>query len=217
MTANKEDYIKTIYNLGGEKTIVSNKLIAECMGVSPAAVSEMIAKLNQEGLIIYEAYKGSKLSEKGLLYCLPLIKSHRLWEVFLMRYLGYSWAEAHCEAELLEHASTTRLVERLDGFLNYPKTCPHGSPIPRENEVAENPKYLLLSELRVGDQSVILKVTEEPELLNYLQQVGIYIGEEFELISTGEYEGILILKTNDGNKSLSYKAAGKVYVQCPRE
>ena len=53
MTSNKEDYLKAIYEQGGMENHVSNKQIAEKLGVAAASVSEMLAKLQQDGLIEY--------------------------------------------------------------------------------------------------------------------------------------------------------------------
>ncbi|MDQ4678147.1 metal-dependent transcriptional regulator, partial [Stenotrophomonas maltophilia group sp. RNC7] len=86
MTPNKEDYIKAIYKLRKEDELISNKEIAESLKIAPASVTEMLGKLSKQELIQYEPYRGSRLTEKGLQIAVILVRGHRLWEVFLMRY-----------------------------------------------------------------------------------------------------------------------------------
>lgn len=212
MTPNKEDYLKSIYNLGGTEKLITNKQIAEALQISPASVTEMLGKLNKEGLIHYEAYKGSRLTSEGIKVAVALVQGHRLWEVFLMEYLGYSWSEAHEDAELLEHITPERLVRRLDAFLNYPEHCPHGRIIPRSGGKAEGPLLYSLKELPVGVASHIRRVNEEQELLDYLQQTGISIGSPVRIVETGAYEGPLTLDLDGKHIQISSRAAGQIYV-----
>jgi len=129
MTGNKEDYLKIIYELGGESKKVSNKEIAEGLGISPPSVSEMVKKLLKEGYVEYTSYQGVSLTEAGLKEAMKIRKRHLLWEVFLAEKLGYDIEDIHEEAEKLEHITSSKLEEHLDRFLNYPEFCPHGSRI----------------------------------------------------------------------------------------
>ncbi len=212
MTPNKEDYLKEIYKLGGAEQLVSNKQIAEVLKIAPASVTEMLAKLNREGLTVYEPYKGSRLTQEGLRIAISLLRGHRLWEVFLMRHLGYSWSEAHEDAELLEHITPPRLTGRLDKFLNYPAYCPHGSAIPHEDGQMEKTSLVPLVQLAQGESSLIRRVSEEKELLDYLQSSGIRIGGFVTVIDVGAYEGSLTLKLDGKQIQISYKAACQIYV-----
>ena len=212
MTPNKEDYIKVIHHLGGAEDLVGNKQIADALNIAPASVSEMLGKLGREGLIAYEAYKGTKLTEKGLQMALALVRGHRLWEVFLIRHLDYSWREAHEDAELLEHIAPQRLTDRLDKFLNFPAHCPHGSAIPNSNGLVNTRQLQTLDQLMEGESSTIRKVIEESELMDYLQSLGIEIGQIVKVIEIGAYEGPLTLALNGKQIQLSYKAACQIYV-----
>lgn len=216
MTPNKEDYLKEIYKLGGSEHVISNKLIAGSLSISPASVTEMLGKLQKEGLIEYEPYKGSRLTNSGLQIAISLLRGHRLWEVFLIRHLGYSWSEAHEDAELLEHVTPPRLTGRLDNFLNYPAYCPHGSAIPLPDGHIEKSELITLDNLSVNDSSYIRRVVEEKELMDYLQEVGIEIGSYITIKSMGAYEGPITLEL-DGLKEksiqISYKAACQIYVE----
>lgn len=212
MTRSKEDYLNLIYRLGGEKELVPNKLLSEQMGIAPASVTEMLSKLSREGLISYTPYKGSLLTEEGLESCIQVVRSHRLWEVFLMRHLGYTWSEAHEDAHLLEHTAPPRLVERLDRFLNFPAFCPHGSVIPTADGSTKHPALVPLCGLHKGDSSRIRRITEEAELLDYLEALGFVLGEAFTVKDIAPYEGPIVLSLADRELSISHKAACKVYV-----
>lgn len=213
MTPNKEDYLKTIYKLGGLEKLVSNKQIAEVLQIAPASVTEMLGKLKREGLIQYEPYKGSSLTEEGMRAAISLVRGHRLWEVFLMRHLGYSWSEAHEDAELLEHITPQRLTNRLDQFLNYPAYCPHGSSIPHPDGQIDLVPMQPLIHLAVGVSSHIRRVTEEKILLDYLQERGIVIGGTVRIVEAAAYEGPLTLDMNGKRIQISYKAACQIYVE----
>lgn len=212
MTPNKEDYLKEIYKLGGIEEQVSNKQIAESLQIAPASVTEMLGKLKREGLIHYEPYKGSRLTDAGMRIAITLVRGHRLWEVFLMRHLGYSWSEAHEDAELLEHITPSRLTARLDQFLNYPAYCPHGSAIPHPDGQVDLTPLQPLNLLPIGQISHIRRVTEEKELLDYLQASGITIGSAVRIVEAGAYEGPLTLDLEGKQVQISYKAACHIYV-----
>lgn len=212
MTPNKEDYLKTIYKFGGLEELVSNKQIAEALQIAPASVTEMLGKLRREGLLQYEPYKGSRLTAEGMRAAISLVRGHRLWEVFLMRHLGYSWSEAHEDAELLEHITPPRLTTRLDQFLNYPAYCPHGSAIPHMDGQMDHVPLQTLNQLPIGTASHIRRVTEEKELLDYLQENGITIGSAVCVTEAAAYEGPLTLALEGRRVQISYKAACQIYV-----
>lgn len=134
MTPNKEDYIKAIYKLGGNHELVSNKSITNMLQISAASTTEMLNKLVAEEYVTYERYKGARLTEKGIMFAERLIRTHKIWEVFLVKSLGFSPEEVHAQAEVLEHASSPELIERLVEFLDDLTHCPHGEIIPTLHE-----------------------------------------------------------------------------------
>ena len=116
MTPHKEDYLKVIMELGGDKQLVNNKQIGQALSVSAASVTEMSVKLLKDGLISHIPYQGVQITDKGQLIANKLIRKHRLWEVFLSEKLDFNWDEVHDEAELLEHVSSDRLIDSLDAY-----------------------------------------------------------------------------------------------------
>lgn len=212
MTPQKEDYIKELYKLGGAEQQIGNKKLAEALKVTPPSVTEMLGKLQHEKLIEYKPYHGSQLTAEGIRKAISLLRGHRLWEVFLMRHLGYSWSEAHEDAEMLEHMTPIRLIERLDQFLNFPAYCPHGSAIPHPDGSIEVVPLIPLNQLAPGDSAYVRRVVEETELMDYLQTLGVKIGSKITLVEQAPYEGPLTIVI-DGNKvQLSYKASCKLYM-----
>lgn len=214
MTSNKEDYLKAIYESGGMENYVPNKLIAEKLSIAAASVSEMLTKLQQSGLIKYRAYHGSKLTEKGLEACIHVVRSHRLWEVFLMRCLGYTWREAHEDAHLLEHIAPERMMDRLDSFLNFPQTCPHGARIPAKGKKTADIEYMkTLNRLVPGERAILARIEEDGKLLDYLASCGVQVGKKIQMLSAEEYEGPVTFQQEEQVITISYKAASQVYVK----
>ena len=134
MTPNKEDYIKAIYKLGGRDEFVSNKAINQMLNLSAASTTEMLNKLVNDGTVEYIRYTGAKLTQKGIKVAERLIRSHKIWEVFLVKSLGFSGESVHEQAEILEHSSSVEMTERLAEFLGNPTHCPHGEEIPPYSE-----------------------------------------------------------------------------------
>ena len=116
MSPNREDYIKTIFNQNEKNIKLNNKRLAELLNVSPASTSEMIRKLIESGHVERDSKKGLTLTTKGREEAETLVQKHRLWEVFLVEHLGYSWTEVHDDAEILEHSTSDKLAKRLNQF-----------------------------------------------------------------------------------------------------
>ena len=125
VTLSEENYLKTIFHLGcQDKTPVNTNAIAQKMETKASSASDMIKKLSEKGLVDYQKYKGVQLSENGRLAAISVIRKHRLWEVFLVNKLSFSWDEVHEVAEQLEHIKSEKLTEELESFLDYPTQDP---------------------------------------------------------------------------------------------
>lgn len=106
---------------------VSTKLLAERIGVSASTASESIRKLADQGLVHHEKYGAVTLTDAGRRAALAMVRRHRLMETFLVQELGYGWDEVHDEAEILEHAVSDRMLDRIDAKLGHPTRDPHPS------------------------------------------------------------------------------------------
>ena len=135
VTVSKEDYLKAIWTLseretsGGRQEAMTNDL-AEKLQVSPPAVSRMLKQMESQSLVAHTPYYGVCLTEKGRAIALRIVRRHRLLELFLMKILNYPPDAVHEEAERLEHHISAEFEMRIDELLGFPKSCPHGSPIP---------------------------------------------------------------------------------------
>src|ERR1700743_48093 len=129
-SASKENHLKAIFHLQQEHGMVTTSVLAAALRTRPASVTDMLKKLKDQKLLIYERYKGFKLNSEGKKASLQVIRKHRLWEYFLVKKLQFGWDEVHEIAEELEHIASKKLIDRLDAFLRFPDTDPHGDPIP---------------------------------------------------------------------------------------
>jgi DtxR family Mn-dependent transcriptional regulator len=212
MTPNREDYLKLILELGGDQKKINNKQIVSGLDVSAASVSEMISKLLKEGLVEQSPYQGVQLTETGLASASALIRKHRLWEVFLVEHLHYSWNEVHDDAEVLEHVTSETLASRLEAYLDHPRYCPHGGMIPEQGELIHEGEKNTMSSYPVGTKIRIARVLDERELLDYLVSIQLNIHEEYEIIDAAAYEGPITIKNDTKEIAVSYKAASTIFV-----
>ncbi|MBJ1725850.1 metal-dependent transcriptional regulator [Enterococcus faecium] len=212
MTPNREDYLKIILELGGDTTKVNNKQIVSSLDVSAASVSEMISKLVKEELVEHSPYQGVQLTASGLQKASSLIRKHRLWEVFLVEHLDYSWNEVHDDAEVLEHVTSEHLADHLENYLNHPEHCPHGGSIPKKEEVVHEERRQTLESYPVGTKVRIARVLDEKELLDYLVTIDLNINEEYEIVDIAAYEGLITIQNDRKKIPVSFKAASTIFV-----
>ncbi|MCD5028277.1 metal-dependent transcriptional regulator [Enterococcus asini] len=212
VTPNREDYLKLILELGGDQQKINNKQIVAGLSVSAASVSEMLTKLVKEGLVAHTAYQGVQLTEAGLVSASNLLRKHRLWEVFLVEHLNYSWNEVHDDAEVLEHVTSEKLAQNLADYLGDPKQCPHGGVIPGAKEKVQEVKRMTLADYQVGDRIRIARVLDEKELLDYLVSLGIGIGDCYTITDCAAYEGPITIENETQSCSVSHKAAMTIFV-----
>ncbi|EOI04953.1 iron-dependent repressor [Enterococcus moraviensis ATCC BAA-383] len=212
MTPNREDYLKLIFELGGDENKINNKQIVSGLDVSAASVSEMISKLVKEKLVEHSPYQGVQLTEIGLKKASTLIRKHRLWEVFLVEHLNYSWNEVHDDAEVLEHVTSQTLANRLSEYLNQPKFCPHGGVIPGDDQPVHEEQRETLVDYPVGTTIRIARVLDEKELLDYLVSIDLNIHEEYTIDEIAAYEGPISISNKNKKIAISYKAASTIFV-----
>jgi DtxR family Mn-dependent transcriptional regulator len=186
----EENYLKAIYHLSdaGIKSVLTNEL-AEAMSTKAASATDMVKKLASKKFISYKKYYGASLTAKGKAEALTVIRKHRLWETFLVQELGFAWDEVHEVAEQLEHIQSKRLIEKIDEFLNYPKTDPHGDPIP-DNKGRLQPQHTIVcSQLKEGQQAVITAVKDsDSALLKLLDKIGARPGKKIKIIGREPYD-----------------------------
>ncbi|WP_418264536.1 metal-dependent transcriptional regulator [Flavobacterium faecale] len=215
MTHSEENYLKAIYHLtSSTNTDVSTNAIAETMETKASSVTDMIKKLAEKDLVNYKRYQGVSLTIKGGLAAKMIVRKHRLWEVFLVEKLDFSWDEVHDIAEQLEHIKSEKLINKLDNFLGNPTEDPHGDPIPDANGQIQKIEKQLLSELTMGQIAICVGVKDtSSEFLKYLDKQEISLGSQIEFIEKEEFD--LSVKINvDGNVlNISNKIASNIFVK----
>ena len=217
VTLSEEDYIKVIYHLGkGKKTSVSTNSIAEKMATKPSSVSDMVKKLSDKGLINYKKYKGVSLTELGKKTALNLVRKHRLWEVFLVDKLDFTWDEVHEVAEQLEHIRSEKLIDKLDQHLGFPEVDPHGDPIPSKSGEFKKSIKKLLKDLPVGISGVCVGVKDSsPPFLKFLDKNHIALGDEINILDKEEFDDSFIIKINNSTLHISNQIASNLYIKIP--
>lgn len=213
-----EDYAKAIYKLqlaGGEGTAVSNSALAETLGVSRGAITSMLKRLEELGLIEYAPYKGASLTPAGERVALEVMRHHRLLESYLAEVLGMPWDRVHEEAEVLEHYISEEFEELIAAALGDPAYDPHGAPIPsRDLKLAADGSDCALADCEPGMQGVFVRIGDsDPEMLRYLESRGIAPGDRFEVIERQPFDGPLSVRFAGGEHALGGALVAAMRVQ----
>lgn len=210
-----ENYIKTIYQVelrSGGKPASTGQLASE-LGVLPGTVTSMLKTLDESGLATYTPYEGVSLTEQGRALALRVVRRHRLIEHFLAHTLNLTWDEVHEEAENMEHAVSDRLIDRIDEYLGFPETDPHGDPIPRADGTVASTAGSRLDEWQVGVPFRLVRVIDQsPAFLRYLREHGLSLGAEGSISSNRPEAGAVSLEVAGQPLALSRDAAKQILV-----
>ncbi|MQA83375.1 MAG: MarR family transcriptional regulator [Streptosporangiales bacterium] len=196
VSAAVEDYAKTIYALEATSAEpVSTTALAQRLHVTSGAVSTMLKRLAGLGLITHRPYHGIRLTPEGRRVALKVIRRHRLLELFLVEVLELSWDQVHAEAEVLEHALSEELEQIIAAKLGNPIRDPHGDPIPSSELELQEPRTDGLDALAVGTRGRFVRVSDRnPEMLRYLTERGIRIGDDLEVVDRQPFGGPLLVR-----------------------
>lgn len=223
-----QDYLKIIYKLEEQQSErgesdgrgISTSAIAERMGVSQASVTSMLKKLADKGYLTHAPYQGSRLTEDGRRIAVEMIRRHRIVELFLVDSLGFSWDEVDAEAEVLEHAVSKKVVDRMWEQLGCPEQDPHGSPIPSADGVIEELRDIRqLSEVDAGETVQVARIrNRSPEELRYLASLGLDLGAVTTLVEKSPFNGPLLIRVGEQLHALDHGFADSILVvQLQRE
>ncbi len=195
----EENYLKAIYHIGntnGTETSSTNG-IADHLGIKPATVTAMLKKLRDKQIVTYQRYGKVSLTQTGREYALQVVRKHRLWEVFLVDKLNFTWDEVHEVAEQLEHIQSQKLIHELDAFLNYPEFDPHGDPIPDHHGHIKPLVNILLADAQVGCEYRVAAVDDaSSDFLQYLMQLEITLNTLVEVIRRFDFDQSVLLRIN---------------------
>jgi DtxR family Mn-dependent transcriptional regulator len=214
MTTSEENYLKVIYHLSlvSPKGVNTNA-IAGTMETKASSVTDMLKKLAEKDLVSYQKYQGVTLTDKGFHLAKMIVRKHRLWEVFLVEKLHFSWDEVHEIAEELEHIKSESLINKLDSFLGFPDFDPHGDPIPNANGEIKKMNKLLLSEVELNKEYRCIGVKDSSsDFLKYLDKQKIALGSTFVVKEKESFDDTLLVEVNSKDITISNKIATNLYV-----
>ncbi|HYT65900.1 MAG TPA: metal-dependent transcriptional regulator [Vicinamibacterales bacterium] len=214
-----ENYLKAIFqaqlHLERRTGLVPMGQLAAALGVVPGTATTMVKTLADSGLAKYEPYAGVRLTPSGEKLAALVVRRHRLIELFLVKVMGMSWTEVHDEAELLEHAVSDRLIERIDEMLGRPEADPHGDPIPDAEGVLERRPFDTLLTCPLNAPVTVRRVTDQdPEFLHFVERRDLKPGETVEVIERdAAADSVRVRGRKERAITIGARAASKVLVQ----
>jgi DtxR family Mn-dependent transcriptional regulator len=207
-----EMYLRTILDLEEEHIVPLRARISERLGHSGPTVSQTIARMERDGLVIVEGDRHLQLTDDGRAKAIHVLRKHRLAERLLADVIGLDWAYVHDEACRWEHVMSEQVERRVLEMLDHPTESPYGNPIPGLAELGDRPAEQFMDGVTsivdlvpaIGDISVTIRrmaepVQFEPELLQQLQGAGVIPGASAVVSSSGSY---LVLQVDGFDEAL---------------
>lgn len=210
LSENVQMYLVAIARFREDGDPVPLSSLAEEFSISSSSVNEMCRKLEKQGLLIYKPYKGVLLTSKGEEKAHYILRRHRLWEVFLVKKLGYNYEDAHEVACQLEHSTPRELANHLDVFLDHPTVNPQGEPIPSEIGSIAPLDQAPLTSFSVNQRVHVLRCEENEITKTFLAEQGIRSGSF--LVIKAVAEDRVLLQTEDRRVVLANLVAENIIV-----
>jgi DtxR family Mn-dependent transcriptional regulator len=208
-----EEYLLTLYRLESTNERVGSSQLAKMFGVKAPSVTGMLRRLHERGWVHYRRYRPPELTEEGRTMAVRLIRRHRLLETFLVEFLDFGWEEVHEEVQILEHAVTDRLLQRIDQKLNHPSFDPHGDPIPAPDGHLPDHKLVPLTRLEEGAEAELGRVDNRSRnLLRILGEVGAFPGTRVRRMENRP-DGSLLLRVGEKELDLDRDIARLIWVK----
>jgi DtxR family Mn-dependent transcriptional regulator len=196
-----ENYVKRLYleqQRSADRLVPLGRLAA-AMGVVPGTATAMVKALDEDGLVHYEPRSGVRLSRSGERLALHVLRRHRLLELFLVKVLGLDWSEVHDEAEVLEHAISEKVLQRIDTALGHPTFDPHGDPIPDAAGEFAHRQVQTLADCAAGREVQVARVeSEDAQFLRFADEHGLVPGSN-----------VLVEKNDPVADAVTVRAAGR--------
>jgi len=218
LSQTEENYLKSLLHLTVEdnnKPEAGTNELAAYLGVKPASANDMLKKLKEKKLVVYEKYGKISLTAEGRKLAIGVVRKHRLWETFLYETFSFTWDEVHEVAEQLEHIQSAKLVDKMDEFLNFPLYDPHGDVIP--NAKGELPVYpkKTLDEEEAGHQCTMVAVRDNSApFLQYVNKVGLSLHNKIKVVARHAYDGMMEIEVNGKKSSVSPRFARNIVIIC---
>ncbi len=216
LSRSRQDYLKSLYALAPEGGAVTTSRLAERLGVSPPSVTNMLGKLAHERLVAYAPRAGARLTPSGRRQALALLRRHRILETFLVRVLGFDWAEVHADAEILEHHVSDRVLEALDRLVGHPAEDPHGHAIPDRRGRMPRRSLRPLAELAAGARATVREIRSHdgPRMARW-KEAGLVPGARVGVREVRPLDGVVELEIGGRRVVVGREALRDVLVERP--
>jgi len=209
-----EDFLKAVYSLQQRMERVSTNALAEVLAISAPSVTDMARRMEKDGLVDYQKYRGVVLTEQGQDIALRVLRRHRLIELYLVEELGYALHEVHLEADQLEHAVSDRFVEAVARKLGNPDVDPHGDPIPAADGTIIRPDTVPLSELEAGVPARVSRlIANDPEMLQHILDRQFTLGAEVEVIRHDPFNGPITAMVEQQERVIGHHVAACILME----
>ncbi len=215
LTEKIEECLEFLYKCEKEgKNIVRMSEVSKALEMSPSSTTSLLRKMADMELVLYESYKGVRLTEKGRKIAKNVVRKHRLSERLLTDLLGMDWAEVHEHACRLEHAISDKLADIIEEKLGYPETCPHGHPISGDDPPVPD---VPLSEVEPPAEVEVTRIMDEsPAFLRRLSSIGILPGSVISVEDRAPLGGALLVRVLDTDIAIGKDVAPKIRVRLLR-
>lgn len=210
-----EEYLRAIYYHLSEDKPVKAVNLAKHLETSPSTVHATLSRMQRDELVTINSKKEIQLTDDGLKRAETLTYRHRLVETFLCDTLGIPWHEVHTHAHVMEHGLTPLIEVKLAEFLNFPKTCPHGTPFP--GEMDQLPEDMVkLDKVQAGDMIKVILIDESLEesvdLMKFLEEKQFVPGKEHKVLEVMEITKTMLLDSENGQVTIPFDIAEKIGV-----
>jgi DtxR family Mn-dependent transcriptional regulator len=211
-------YAAEIYRLQQDHEQVSLSLLSSHVEASAQAISTMVKRLNKNGYLVHEPYRGVRLTPAGEQIAMPALRRHRLTEVFLVKVMKYDWAAAHELSDVFEHGVNDEIEDRMFELAGRPARCPHGEPIPSKDGVMPVVRDEPLVEVPSGSDCTVSRVrTHDLDKLRYIAEIGLVPGTPFHLLSCAPFKGPLRLEMNPHDHIIGFELSQSIWVEVTRK
>lgn len=209
-------YLEAIYYLSHEGEQVRPGRLAEWLGVSPPTVTVALQRMVRDGLVTVGVGRAVAFTEAGERAASAVVRRHRVVECWLTEELGFDWVTADAEAELVAHALSDVVLDRLYEKLGQPATCPHGNEIP--GGVASERSLVSLALLEGGVSATVSRISElaehdAPQVLGLLDDEGVVPGARVVAEAHSGDPGVVLVTVEGRRVALSQATAASVWVE----
>lgn len=212
-----EDYLTAVFKSEEWDDPATTSDLSSLLRVTPSTVSATLKRLSREDYIDYEPYGRFSLTESGRAIAVGVLRRRRIIETYLAQELGLSPDEVHGEADLLEHAVSPRVLERMSAAVGNPSFDPHGDPIPGPDGQMPAPveeTSVPLLQLSVGESATVTRIRDsDPAVVRYLTGRGITVSAELRMIATAPSIGTVTVEVDGTQRDLPEPVSAAVRVR----